>query len=132
MKIKLNEEIFKEQEKENNIRKIVMELKKKNNNNDSGFIKINNVYLVYDYKFAIDDKLYYINIGLAKGQHRGELMGFLSACVNGKYNVYDEIIDFITIWCKFDYKIIAYNNDINFIYIFNNKYKHMFDDNELE
>lgn len=131
MKIKIPDSMVESIKQREKIEKIASELRQKDIDICNGFMKVNGCYIPYDYKFTIDDTLYYVNIGLARGQHRGELSGFLGACVNGKYNVYDEMIDFITIWCKFAYKLIQYDK-INFIYIFNNKYKHMFDNNELE
>lgn len=128
MKIKLPDSIVQSTKQREKMEKIASELKQKDIDICNGFIKINDCYIPYDYKFIIDNTIYHINIGLARGQHRGELSGFLGACVNGKYNNYDEMIEFITIWCKFDYKLIKYDN-INFIYVFNKKYKHMFEDN---
>lgn len=85
---------------------------------------INNVYVPYDYKINIDDKIYYINIGLANGKNKFGIMDICKYSNNMDFNNIDEFIDIVKMK-KFSYKIIEYK-DISYMYIFNKQYEKCF------
>jgi hypothetical protein len=95
-----------------------------------GFLKINNVYVSYDSILTLDNVEYYINSNNANGTHifkYRDITKSMSKMQDLMFSQFEGLLD----RCLFAYKIIKYDN-INFIYVFNNKYKHMFDDNDLE
>lgn len=97
------------------------ELKKANR----GFMYINNVYVSYDSILILDDIKYYINSNNANGTHKfkfGDMVKSMSRIEDLTF------IDFTSLLnrCSFSYKIVKYDN-INFIYVFNKKYEHLFD-----
>lgn len=117
-----------ETKKKKHLESIVSKYKAIKEDTSKGFLYVSGVYIPYHYKVIFDDTLYFIDLSLAEGKHCGELKGYCGASVNGKYNNYDDFIDYITLFCKYDYKVITYDN-INVIYIFNKKYASAFEDN---
>lgn len=104
----------------------------KRNNSTKGILVINDNIIPYQYSFKLNGTMIYVNMCLAGGQRVNELMGYLCGCdsnyVCGKYNIYDDIDEFITTWCKFKYKLFEYNN-YYVMYIYNKMYD--IDFNEL-
>ncbi|MBQ7141422.1 MAG: hypothetical protein IJO32_07980 [Bacilli bacterium] len=132
VKIKLPENFDEKYATEIRLQKIANELKEKKVDNNKGFLYHNGLYIPYEYKIETNNDVYFVNMSLANGTHRGTLMAYMRGYTMGKYSDYNDLFEFITIWCKLSYKVIELDN-IKFLYIFNNKYKHMFnDDNNLE
>lgn len=118
--------LLKSREDENNFNNEIMQKIKaiKEENILKGVKNIYGVYIPYEYKIIINDITYYINMCLANGKNK---FGIMEICKHYKavgFNSIDEFIIAIEMK-KFAYKVINYD-DINFIYIFNDKYKQMF------
>lgn len=91
-----------------------------------GLLNINGIYFPYDYKIKINNKNIYFNLLLMGGQHYGELRTYLNASTNGKFNDYQEIIEYITKWCNCNYTILNYDEYV-IMYVYNKMYKQYFD-----
>jgi len=118
-------------EKDKQIEKKLLE-KRKNSSKGILHIKINNndIIIPYQYTFVLNNIKIYVNTCLCGGQRVNELMMYLSGCVNGKYNDYDDINNFIKTWCKFEYKVIKYN-EYYVMYVYNKMYNIDFNNMEL-
>ena len=124
-KIILPKEIFNkynDTELNEKLEKFKEEEQKKSNR---GYLCINNVYVSYDNILVLDDIKYYINSNNANGTHKfkfGDMVKSMSKMEDLTFSNFSGLLN----RCLFSYKIVKYN-DINFIYVFNKKYEHLFD-----
>lgn len=108
--------------------KILEELNKVNETK-LGVILHNGYYLTYSFKLELDGNVYYINMEIANGKYISKLKELSRAYL---FKMRTDLKEYTNMLgrLKFCYKIVKYD-DINFIYVFNQKYKNQFNDNDL-
>ena len=103
--------------------------KSKNENRHLGVVNVNGYLITYFYKLKFSNGVYYINTELANGKNRSRILDLSY----GYYNGYgDNNLDsYLSIINRngFSYSIIKYDNNINFIYVYNDIYQQLFDIN---
>jgi len=108
-------------------------LQRVRNNSSLGIVNVNGYIMTYSFKLKLDDKTYYINMELANGRYISRIKDLSKAYMSDEFGK-DKEKNKLQLYCEmvkrasFDYKVIIYDNDINYIYIFNEKYKPLFDD----
>lgn len=124
-KIKLSEEFYNKHNNKN-FDKLLAEIKKQETYKTRGFLKINGVYVSYNSFLTLDHIGYYINCNNANGSHKYKLNDMLKT-MSTMDNLTFSHFEGLVFRCKFRYTIVSYD-DINFIYVFNDKYVDMFKD----
>lgn len=93
-----------------------------------GVVNVNGILLTYSYKIILSGNTYYINTELANGRNKSRILDLSGGYYRNKEKTINDYCDMISRAC-FSYKIITYGNGINVMYVFNDKYKNMFEDN---
>lgn len=83
--------------------------------------------ITYSYMLEFNNVSYYINMELANGNNKFKLMSILKHYKSIGINSLEEMEKAINI-SGFSHKVIDYD-DINFIYVFNNNCRELFDEN---
>ena len=128
--IRLDEKYFKKSNKILEDELYSEKKKMENKLNGRGFIKLNGFYLSYSITLKFDNNIYYVNLENVNGANKFKLLDLLGTISRLNNKTLNDVIDLIERY-RFDYKLIKYDN-INFIYVFNKKYKQMFDDNTYD
>ena len=94
---------------------------------DNGVLYVNNIRLIYDYKIAFDNKVYYI-VADSLVSKKSKIRKYLRTCAGCKNTPYEELINEIVNICNLSYCLDIYDNK-NFLYIYEELYENDFKNN---
>lgn len=105
--------------------KLLEDFKKNKDKGHYGIVNINGYIITYTHMINAD-KVYYFNMELANGKYKHRILDLINGAILNGYDI-KKYFDMFERY-SFSYKLVEYDN-INIVYVFNDKYKSIFEDN---